>query len=328
MRRQDAIKKASKFLGRKNDIKTSSTAKKIKEKAKGNPDLNRASLNQIIADIYQRGADPKDLDLQRIDFSTSYSNIRGQVEDLIKKRQGRSGKFENEKEAERKTGMDKQRKHEQGINQDIAQVRHNRRDPFNQFVDETKQAEKTFPHATDKALKKWKNNPNKYDIQGVDSKKSKEERTQAQLPFRRKSRIKKMKSEIKAKDGSLGGFEEPGPDPRFERRSRIEALKDKKVMKFEEDRNKNTLVNKGREAIRSDRNLDLKGSKLAENKDSRSMADVTKNIRGTTSGRSKQKGLREMGVASKKSEKTLDNFSKSVSDSGKQVSGKFDGNYF
>lgn len=328
MKRQDAIKKASKFLGKKNQVKTSSTAKKIKDKAKKNPDINRAGLNQIVADIYQRGARPKDLDLQRIDFSTSYSNVRKQVEELLKKRQGSSAKFESEKERERKTGMDKQRKHEQSINQEVAEQRHKRRPKLNQFIDETKNAEKTFPHATDKAVRKWSRNPNKYDIKGVDTRKTKEERTQAQLPFRRKSRIQKMKQGVKQKYGSLAISDSSVPNENFERQSRIEALKDKKVMEFEEDRNKNTLVNKGREAITKDRSLDLKGSNLAKNKDSRSIAEVGKSLRGNTTGRSKQKGLREMGMTSKKSEKTLDNFSKSVEKSGKQITGKFDGECF
>ena len=316
MKRQDAIKKASKFLGRKNEIKTGSTAKKVKDRAKRNPDLNRAGLTQIVADIYQRGDDPRDLDLERIDFSVSYSNIRGQVEDLLKKRQGSSAKFQSEKDAERKTGKE------------IAEQRNKRRPAYNQFIDQTKNAETTFPHATDKAVRKWSRNPNKYDIKGVDTRREKEARTQAQLPFRRKSRIQDMKKGIKSRYGSLAISESNVPNEEFERQSRIEALKEKKIADFEQERNKNKLVNKGRKSIISDKNLDLKGSNLAKNKDSRSVAELGKSIRGTTTQRSNQKGLREMGMVSKSSEKTLDKFSKSVSDSGKQVTEKFDGDYF
>jgi len=86
MQRNQAISKASKFLGKKHDIKTGSSVKVIKDRAKNNPDLNRARLNNIIGDIYQRGVDPKDLDLEKIDWSVSYQNIRGQVKDLLDRR--------------------------------------------------------------------------------------------------------------------------------------------------------------------------------------------------------------------------------------------------
>lgn len=321
MKRQEALKKAHDYLkGR--------SGEKIKEKARTNQNLSYMSVAHAVADIYQRGENPKDMDLQKIDWGVSYGNIRGQIEELLQKRGGRDSKFEDQKDRERESGVDRQRKHEQSINKEIAEQRHKRRPDYNQFIDETKNAQKTFSHATEKAVRKWSRNPNKYDLKGVDTRKEKEARKQAQLPFRRKSRIQKMKSELKGRYGNLEGFERPEPPEAMERQSRIEALKDKKVMEFEQDRNKNTLVNKGRASIKTERNLDLKGSNLAENKDSRSMAEIGKNIRGNTSERSTQKGLRELGMASKKSEKTLDNFSKSVSDSGKQVSNKFDGNYF
>ena len=287
MKRSQAISKASSFLGRKTDIKTGSTAKRIKEKSKDNPDLDRARLNQIVADIYQRGSTPKDLDLQRIDFSVSYNNIRNQVKDLLDKRG--SKKFANRRKAERESEMSyaREKQSEQLIT--VANVRHERRPAHNQYVDETKEADKKFGRLTDSSFEKWARNPNKYDIEGVDGKE--EKGSQMPLPLKRQKRTE-----------------------------------DLRMREIELDTSESSEVAYNNDAgIYSD--LKISSSEKLGLSDSRSDSQVKKSVKGTTSGRSSQKGLREQGFVSKSSEKTLDSFQDSVEESGKEVSGKFDGNY-
>lgn len=287
MKRSQAISKASSFLGRKNDIKTGSTAKKIKQKSKKNPDLDRARLNQIVADIYQRGSSPKDLDLQRVDFSTSYNNIRNQIKDLLDKRGNE--KFANRRKAERESEMAyaKEKESEQLIT--VARVRHERRPPHSQYVDETKEAETKFGRVTDSSFEKWARNPNKYDIEGVDGKQ--EKGSQMPLPLKQESKVKDIRMrevELDTSDGSEVAFKNDAD-------------------------------------IYSD--LKASSSDKLDFSDSRSDSQVKKSVSGTTSERSTQKGLREQGFASKSSEKTLDSFQDSVEEGGKELSGKFDGNY-
>jgi len=48
--------------------------------------LNFMTAVQLIADIYQRGARPRDLDLQKIDFSLTKAEIDKQIDELLSKR--------------------------------------------------------------------------------------------------------------------------------------------------------------------------------------------------------------------------------------------------
>jgi len=154
-------------LGTKYDLKTGGTAKKIKEKGKEN-NLNRIQLNQIVADVFQRGADPKDIDLRKIDFSTSYDNIRGQVEELIKQTKGESAMFESEKQDRRDRISARAKKQMADRNRTLAETIHEQRPDLNQYVDETRTAERTFDQPTNEQFDRWKRNPSKYDIKGVD----------------------------------------------------------------------------------------------------------------------------------------------------------------
>jgi len=302
MERKTAIKKANNFLGKKNQIKVSKTARKIKEKSKKNSDLNRASLNQIVADIYQRGADPKDLDLQRIDFKTSYENIRGQIADLIKKRRGQKASFANERREKRKNMADQAQQYQREMNTELAEQVHNRRSNFSQFVDETRNNSKTFRNPTERQLKKWRRNPGKYDIAGVDTKKEPEARTQATLPFNRDR-------------GNISID-----------RSRTEKAKDIAVKFAEESFNSaSKRVKQGKlspnTSSSSNSSVSISDSNLQDSKDSRSMAEVGRNISNSTN----QESLRD-GYSAKSSEKTLNNFEKSVTESGKSAT-NYKGNY-
>ena len=271
MQRSDAISDASKFLGRKHDVKTGGTAKRIKRRASDNDDLNRARLNQIVADIYQRGVDPKDLDLEKIDWSVSYQNIRGQVKNLLDKRGVDS--FNAEKRRKRKATMDYAAKKGSEQLKTVANVRHERRDPHSQYVDETKEAERKFGRLTDSAYRKWSKNPNKYDIEGVDGKKQKGR--QQPLPFRRKQKIHDLR---------MSNVEQDLSEP-------VEEVG----------------LNQGSVAFTDSKKLDMDiGGESVKISDSRSSKEVSKSMRGGTKEKSTQQGLREGGYVSKKSEKTLD----------------------
>jgi len=270
MQRNQAISKASKFLGRKYDVKTGGTAKKIKKKSKNNPQLNRARLNQIVADFYQRGVDPKDLDLEKIDWSVSYQNIRSQVQELLDKRG--ADKFSNRRQSERKASMDYAAKKESDMLMTIADVRHSRRPAHSRYTDETKEADRKFGRLTDESFEKWSKDPNKYDIEGIDGKQ--EKGSQQPLPLRRNSMIEDMR--MSDAEQSKGFMEDPGAS-----------------------------VNAG-ELL--DKDLGISGSDKLDFKDSRSKKQVKQDNRGGTAERSTQKGLREQGFSSKKSEKTLGNW--------------------
>jgi hypothetical protein len=302
MERKTAIKKANNFLGKKNQIKVSKTARKIKEKSKKNSDLNRASLNQIVADIYQRGADPKDLDLQRIDFNTSYENIRGQVADLVKKRRGQEASFANERREKRKNMADQAQQYQREMNTELAEQVHNRRSNFSQYVDETRNNSKTFRNPTERQLKKWRRNPGKYDIAGVDTKKEPEARKQATLPFNREGRgklsVDKYKNEMKARQNEM-----------------MENGIGMASIRVEEGKLSPNTSNS------SSSSVSISDSNLQDSKDSRSMAEVGRNISNSTS----QESLRD-GYSAKSSEKTLNNFENSVTESGKSAT-DYKGNY-
>mgnify|MGYP006926865713 CR=1 FL=1 len=279
MKRQQAVSKASKFLGKKGYIKTKKSAKRIKDQARNNPDLNRASLNQIVADIFQRNADPKDLDLQKIDFSNSYGNIRSQVQSLLDEKG--YDKFENRKDRERESQMSYAAEKQSEILKDIAEVRDERRDNFNQFIDKTKNTKKRFGRLTEEAYEKWSRNPSKFDVEGVDTRNEGELRgMEVRLPFEKKERIRDMavsdavEKKFSAMEGSVS-----------EKPLAIKGGKDPEQVGVSES----SSVDAGLQ-------------------DSRSSSQVEKNVRGSTSERSSQKGLREQGFASKSSEKTLDKF--------------------
>lgn len=275
MKRNVAISKASKFLGRDYDVKSSGGADKIKKKSKENPDLDRARINQIIADFFQRGVNPKDLDLEKIDWSVSYNNIRNQVSDLLDKRGVDS--FESTKRREQNAMRDYARKKQSEQLMTVAELRHQRRPEYNQYVDENKEAEKKFGRLTESAYEKWSRNPSKYDIEGVDGKQ--ETGDQVPLPLRRKSS------------------------------SRIE---DMRMSNVEQDLSDGLGQGNVNSAKLMKKDLGVSSSDRLDFSDSRSESDVSKSLKGGTSERSSQKGLREQGFVSKKSEKTLD---------------KFDGNY-
>lgn len=212
MQRQEAVKKASKFLGRKGDIKTSSTAKQIKKRAKKNPDLNRAALTQIMADVFQRGLSPKDIDLQKIDFGVSYSNIRGQVQELAKQRGGREFKQEKsnkmESMADKAKAQMKEAKHDMLMQK--AEAVQRGRDKWALYTDQTKDADETIEKLDEDSYRRWRRNRQTKDIKGLDNRMPPERRVNVAFPFRKS--IRQRKKEMMMKNAEEEPDEVSSPD--------------------------------------------------------------------------------------------------------------------
>jgi hypothetical protein len=296
MQRQEAVRKASKFLGREEDIKTGSTAKAIKKRAKKNPDLNRAALTQIIADVFQLGLSPKDIDFQKIDFGVSYSNIRSQVKDLAKKRSG--AEFESDKTNRIESGRAKADAMAANARSKMLSNKASfieRGNPvWSRFVDQSKQAEKKFSKPfTKEEYRKWRRNQDKYDMQGIDSKRPRDERVKVEnYPFEKsnKDRIKEMMMENSLAEG-------------FERSQNSYA---DKLSKKEVVDKKQKLRKKTGRKLGSSKKFSFKESNASKMlSDSRSDSELKVSNKGGSSDRSNQQSLRD-GFASKKSEKTLD----------------------
>lgn len=67
-----------------------------------------------------------------------------------------------------------------------ASSRHEKRPDWNQRVDESLQADTVFRNPSERQMRKWKRNPDKYDIEGVDTKRPISERQIASPPRKEK----------------------------------------------------------------------------------------------------------------------------------------------
>lgn len=63
-----------------------------------------------------------------------------------------------------------------------AQRRHDQRPRWDQRIDESKEADTVFADPTERQFQKWQEHPDRFDIEGVDTKKPREERQQAKNP--------------------------------------------------------------------------------------------------------------------------------------------------
>lgn len=104
MERSEALERAHDYLS-KTGGNNWKQGDELKRRSKNK---NYMEIAHVIADIYQRGERPQDLDLQRIDFSVSTSNINTQVEDILTKRGAEQ--FDKEKEATRQSEMERAEK--------------------------------------------------------------------------------------------------------------------------------------------------------------------------------------------------------------------------
>lgn len=92
MERKEALSKAVNYL----KSTGGDNWKNKDELARRTESMGFMSTAHAIADIYQRGVNPKDLDLQKIDFSLSQSEVRQQIDELLSKRG--ASQFEGKKE--------------------------------------------------------------------------------------------------------------------------------------------------------------------------------------------------------------------------------------
>lgn len=182
MKRQEAIDQAHSFLD-------SRRGRKLKERADRNPNLNYMSLAHLVADVIQRKGNAREFDFQELDLAgTSYQNLRDQIRELIKRQTGDIG-FESEKKERFENSMERARdRQRQSARRHASRVNEARPD-WNQYVDQTKNAETTFADPTERQMEKWQNNPNKYDIKGVDTRTNPSERPQTELPFQRRRNV-------------------------------------------------------------------------------------------------------------------------------------------
>lgn len=306
MKRQEALEQAHNYLKRGN------TARKLKDRANNNADLTYMGLAHVIADVIQRGVNPKDVDFDKIDWGVSYGNIRGQAQDLADKKGG--DEFGNEKRDRIESAMSKaeeiqkSRKHERL--KDKAETVQRGRSKWAKYSDQTRNAETVYKAPiTEDEYEKWRRDPNKRDIEGVDDRRPPSQRVNMnQFPFEKS--IEKKKKEMMMKN-----VEEEPENTGFNVKSNREAVK-----RSIDSRNSSGMQKKNSLELTSklDKLKDLKnvvGNK-SDLQDSRSDKKLSFDVKGSTTERSTQKGLREMGMVSKSSEKTLDNFSFDNSNAG------------
>lgn len=102
MERDEAVSRATDYLSSKGG-KNWKQGDELKRRT--NENVGFMATAQAIADIYQRGLRPRDLDLQKIDFGVSYQNIRTQIEEMLDKRGAKD--FDKKVDAEVKSQMEK-----------------------------------------------------------------------------------------------------------------------------------------------------------------------------------------------------------------------------
>ena len=201
MRRQDAVKKASKFLRR-------GQGARFKKKAR-DAGLSQAQITQIIADYYQRGQNPKDYDLiSRLDLNTSYNNVRTKSLNLIDRKTDKiKTNFEGRRQDSINSGMEKFRSKMDEVNKGALKARAKTfdagRKSFNRHLDQSRKNEKTL-EITSRNVRKWAKNPSKYDLKGIDTYREKSERTPTTFPFQRDQRIKAMKKKMTSSTPEIG----------------------------------------------------------------------------------------------------------------------------
>ena len=128
--------------------------------------------------LRNRGINPDKIDLEaELDSTLSLpENIQNLEEKYGRlERTGRSAGARQEKaKAQRRNQVKRE-----------AESVHEQRPTLNQYIDQTKDAETTYRDPTQRQMEKWKENPNKYDIEGVDTRTNPSQRPQTDLPFQR-----------------------------------------------------------------------------------------------------------------------------------------------
>ncbi len=76
-----------------------------------------------------------------------------------------------------------------------AEMAHDRRPGFNQLIDESKRNQRKLKLNRDN-YRKWRRNPDKYDLKGIDTLKDKAARTDARIPANRANKLKEMAKKV------------------------------------------------------------------------------------------------------------------------------------
>lgn len=272
--------------------------------------------------LRNRGIQPEKIDLEaELDSSLTLTENIQNLENKYGKLQRTGRNFRGRQAQAQKQRRDQVKKEAKRINK--------KRPKYNRYVDATKTAETVYADPSERQFQKWKQNPNKYDIKGVDTRKNPSERPQTELPIQRnknviyrgskedlKKSMRKIPGSIKRNaTGKINRIGEESED-RFSEIGPIVPSEDKlsssakKLIKKDRQRvmDKESMVRFEREE-RLQASSGSNASKIL--KDSREISDVGKNINGNTKQKSSQESLRD-GYISKDSEKTLE---------------KWDGNY-
>lgn len=197
MERKEALREAHEYL------RNTNTGDFLKNQVGKNPDLSYMGVAHAVADVIQKGANPKEVDFQKVDWGVSYSNIRKQTQELAEKRGGQE--FQGKKEDRIKSQMDKaeelakERKHEQLERK--ARVVQGRRTEEEQYTDQTKNADEVIRQLDNENYQRWRRNPEKFDVKGVDTRTPEERRPNIKPPFGdKKSLIQEMKESVREED--------------------------------------------------------------------------------------------------------------------------------
>lgn len=129
IQRSEAVDRAHEYLS-----KTGANNWKQGDELKRRSSVNYMTAVHLIADIYQRGERPSDLDLQRIDFSVSENNIQEQISDLLEKRGAEE--FEKEKEATIESDMAKAEEMIREDREEMEETRERTREEIDQMMEQ------------------------------------------------------------------------------------------------------------------------------------------------------------------------------------------------
>jgi len=129
IQRSEAVDRAHEYLS-----KTGANNWKQGDELKRRSSVNYMTAVHLIADIYQRGERPSDLDLQRIDFSVSENNIQEQISDLLEKRGAEE--FEKEKEATIESDMAKAEEMIREDREEMEETRERTREELDQMMEQ------------------------------------------------------------------------------------------------------------------------------------------------------------------------------------------------
>jgi len=253
--------------------------------------------------LRNRGIRPDKIDLEaELDSSLSLSENIKNLEAKYGRLEKESRDFRARQERAQKQRRNQVKEEARRINQE--------RSKYSRYVDATKDAKTTYEDPSERQFNKWQENPNKYDIEGVDTRKPAEQRPQTKLPIQRIQRDtlytgseKDLKKSMRKVPGSISRNVN-GSREKIAKKKSSQGIEERKKEYERISANQNALISNYDvpDVIEEERKAKRSRSRASKIlKDSRNISDLGKN----TEEKSYQASLRD-GYASKNSEKTLD----------------------